>query len=133
VDYCLATSQASIKLSELAVGIGPFVVGPAVQRKIGLSAFSQLTLDATEFQSASWARKKGLYANIFESTQELDSAVMELAEKLASSNPEALAMLKQIFWEGTEHWDKLLVERAGMSGHLVLSEFTKSALASYSK
>jgi methylglutaconyl-CoA hydratase len=133
VDYCLATSQASIKLSELAVGIGPFVVGPAVQRKIGLSAFSQLTLDATEFQSASWARKKGLYANIFETTQELDSAVMELAEKLASSNPEALALLKQIFWEGTEHWDKLLVERAGMSGHLVLSEFTKSALASYSK
>lgn len=133
VDYCLATSQASIKLSELAVGIGPFVVGPAVQRKIGLSAFSQLTLDATEFQPASWARKKGLYANVYETIQELDSAVMELAEKLASSNPEALAMLKQIFWEGTDHWDKLLVDRAGMSGHLVLSEFTKAALASYSK
>lgn len=133
VDYCLATSQASIKLSELAVGIGPFVVGPAVQRKIGLSAFCQLTLDATEFQPATWARKKGLYANVFETIPELDSAVMELAEKLASSNPEALAMLKQIFWEGTDHWDKLLVDRAGMSGHLVLSAFTKSALAAYSK
>lgn len=133
VDYCLATTQASIKLSELAVGIGPFVVGPAVQRKVGLSAFSQLTLDATEFQPASWAKKKGLYANVYETIQELDSAVMELAEKLATSNPEALSMLKKIFWEGTENWDQLLVDRAGLSGKLVLSDFTKSALVAYSK
>lgn len=133
VDYCLATTQASVKLSELAVGIGPFVVGPAVQRKIGLSAFSQLTLDATEFQPATWARKKGLFAGVFETIPELDAAVNELAEKLAASNPQALSLLKQIFWEGTEHWDDLLTERAGMSGKLVLSDFTKQALAAYKK
>lgn len=133
VDYCLATTQASVKLSELAVGIGPFVVGPSVQRKIGLAAFSQLTLDATEFQPASWARKKGLYAQIFETIPELDTAVNELAEKLAASNPEALSLLKKIFWEGTENWDQLLVERAALSGKLVLSEFTKNALSGYKK
>ena len=133
VDYCFATQHASVKLSELAVGIGPFVVGPAVERKVGLSAFSQMTLNATEFYPAQWAKKKGLYAEIFETTEEMDSAVMTLAEKLAESNPEALSMLKKIFWEGTEHWDELLSKRAEMSGKLVLSEFTKNALAGYAK
>ena len=131
VDYCLATRHAAIKLSELAVGIGPFVVGPAVQRKVGLSAFSQLTLNATELYDASWAREKGLYAGVFETIEELDGAVMVLAEKLAASNPEALSLLKKVFWEGTENWDTLLMERAGMSGKLVLSDFTKNALAGY--
>lgn len=131
VDYCFATTHASVKLSELAVGIGPFVVGPAVERKVGLSAFSQMTLNATEFQSAAWARDKGLYAEVFETTAEMDLAVNNLAEKLACSNPEALSMLKQIFWEGTESWGELLPKRAEMSGKLVLSDFTKAALASY--
>ena len=132
VDYCFATSRAEVKLSELAVGIGPFVVGPAVQRKVGLSAFSQMTLNATSLYSAAWAREKGLFAEVFESTEEMDEAVMVLARKLCASNPEALSLLKQVFWEGTSHWDELLSERAGMSGKLVLSDFTRQALAKFS-
>jgi len=131
VDYCFATQQASVKLSELAVGIGPFVVGPAVQRKVGLSAFSQMTINATELYSANWAREKGLFADVFETIEEMDTAVYSLADKLNSSNPEALKLLKGIFWEGTDHWDKLLFERAGLSGKLVLSDFTKNALAKF--
>lgn len=131
VDYCYATTAASVKLSELAVGIGPFVVGPAVERKIGTSAMSQLAINATEWQSAQWAYERGLYAEIFETTEEMDEAIAVLANKLANSNPEAMAMLKQIFWAGTENWDELLVERAAMSGQLVLSDFTVNAINSF--
>jgi len=127
-DYTFATESASVKLSELAVGIGPFVVGPAVERKVGTSAFCQLTINATEWLTAQWAREKGLYAEVFSSTSEMDAAINSLASKLASSNPEAMQMLKKIMWEGTENWDKLLIERAGMSGKLVLSEFTINAI-----
>ena len=127
-DYTLATDQASVKLSELAVGIGPFVVGPAVERKIGTAAFTALTINATEWESAAWAKEKGLYANIYSSISDLDKAVESLATRLASSNPEAMSMLKKIMWEGTDHWDKLLIERAEMSGKLVLSDFTVNAI-----
>ncbi len=127
-DYTIAVEGASVKLSELAVGIGPFVVGPAVERKIGTSAFCQLTIDATEWKSSDWAKEKGLYAEVFKSTEEMDTAVSFLTEKLAKSNPEAMAMLKKVMWEGTENWDELLIERAGMSGKLVLSEFTINAI-----
>lgn len=133
VDYCLATNEASVKLSELAVGIGPFVVGPAVERKIGKSAMQQLAIDATEWRSAQWAKDNGLYAEIFNSTDALDEAVNKLAIQLAKSNPEAMAMLKQVFWEGCENWDQLLIERAAMSGKLVLSEFTVNAINSFKK
>ncbi|MDW3210213.1 MAG: enoyl-CoA hydratase/isomerase family protein [Reichenbachiella sp.] len=128
VDYCMATKFASIKLSELAIGIGPFVVGPAVERKVGVSAMSQMAINATEWQTAAWAKDKGLFTDIFESVDEMDEAIQVLADKLASSNPEAMLLLKQIFWEGTEHWDELLAERAGMSGKLVLSDFTRNAI-----
>jgi methylglutaconyl-CoA hydratase len=131
VDYCFAVDSASVKLSELAVGIGPFVVGPAVERKIGHSAMSQLAIDATEWRSASWAREKGLYAEIFSSSEEMDQAIATLAQKLASSNPEAMRELKKIFWSGTEHWNSLLFERAGISGTLVLSDFTRNAIHSF--
>ncbi len=131
VDYCLATKYASVKLSELAVGIGPFVVGPAVERKIGTSAMSQLAINATEWQSAQWAKEKGLYAEVYESAEEMDVAIKTLTERLISSNPEAMRLLKQVFWEGTEHWDKLLEERAAMSGQLVLSGFTRNAIAKF--
>jgi methylglutaconyl-CoA hydratase len=127
-DYTLATENAAVKLSELAVGIGPFVVGPAVERKVGKSAFTSLSINATEWQSAQWAREKGLYAEIFKSTEELDKGVEVLANKLATSNPEAMELLKKIFWEGTENWDELLIKRAEMSGKLVLSEFTVNAI-----
>lgn len=133
VDYCLATSKASVKLSELAVGIGPFVVGPAVERKIGVSAMSQLAIDATEWRSAHWAREKGLYADVFETEEEMDAAIRTLAGRLATSNPEAMTELKKIFWAGTEHWDQLLPDRAAISGRLVLSDFTKNAIAKFKK
>jgi len=131
VDYCFAVESASVKLSELAVGIGPFVVGPAVERKIGISGMSQLAIDATEWRSARWAEQHGLYAQVFSNAEEMDAAIQTLAQKLASSNPEAMQELKKIFWAGTEHWDQLLIERAGISGKLVLSEFTRNAIQKF--
>ncbi|MDX2172112.1 MAG: enoyl-CoA hydratase/isomerase family protein [Bacteroidota bacterium] len=127
-DYCFAVQGASCKLSELAVGIGPFVVGPAVERKIGKAAFCELTINATEWRSAEWGNQKGLYTDLFETVSDMDKAIDGLAQRLASSNPEAMSMLKKIMWEGTENWDNLLLERAGMSGTLVLSEFTINAI-----
>ncbi|PZD78671.1 enoyl-CoA hydratase/isomerase family protein [Mesonia sp. K7] len=128
MDYCMATKFASIKLSELNVGIGPFVVGPAVQRKLGVSGMSQIAIDANTFYDAEWARQKGLYANVYESTEELDKAVAEFAQNLCNYNPEAVKEMKQMFWRGTEDWDELLLERAKISGRLVLSSFTKEKL-----
>lgn len=133
VDYCFATDSSDVKLSELAVGIGPFVVGPAVERKIGLAAMSELAINATEWRNADWAKKKGLYTDVFESDEEMDKEIQKLAGRLAASNPEAMAMLKKVFWQGTDHWDELLAERAGMSGKLVLSEFTVNAINSFKK
>lgn len=130
-DYCFATTRAEIKLSELAVGIGPFVVGPAVERKIGLSAMSELAINATEWRSAQWAKDKGLFTEIFEDSTSMDKAIEMLSMKLAASNPDAMKELKKIFWEGTENWDDLLLERAAISGRLVLSEFTRSAISAF--
>jgi methylglutaconyl-CoA hydratase len=131
VDYCFATSRAEIKLSELAVGIGPFVVGPAVERKIGLAAMSELAINATEFRSAEWAKEKGLFTDIYENPALMDLAIEGLITKLLQSNPEAMKDLKEIFWQGTEHWDQLLLERASISGRLVLSEFTRNAISAF--
>jgi methylglutaconyl-CoA hydratase len=128
MDYCMATKYAAIKLSELNLGIGPFVIGPAVERKIGLSAMSQIAIDANSFYSADWAEDKGLYTNVYESTEELDIAVVEFASNLCEYNPEAVKHMKQMFWRGTEDWDELLKERAKISGKLVLSSFTKEKL-----
>lgn len=132
-DYVLATEAASIKLSELSIGIGPFVIAPAVERKMGTTALSELTLAATEWKTAYWAKEKGLFAKVFESIDELDKEVNFLASKLASYNPEALVQMKKTLWENTEHWDQLLIERAEISGKLVLSEFTKNALNQFKK
>ena len=131
VDYAIATNKAEIKLSELAVGIGPFVVGPAVERKIGTAAFSALAIDATMWRNAEWARKKGLFAEVHEGIENMDESVYRLANTLAHSNPEAIAEMKKIFWKGTENWDLLLKERAAISGKLVLSEFTRNAIAKF--
>lgn len=132
-DYALATKQASIKLSELAIGIGPFVIEPAVSRKIGKTALSEMTLAAHEWKTADWAKEKGLYANTFETIELLDEALDEFSSRLASFNPEALFEIKKILWEGTDHWDELLKERAAISGRLVLSDFTKKALNQFKK
>mgnify|MGYP001813674135 CR=1 FL=1 len=130
-DYCMATKFASIKLSELNVGIGPFVVGPAVQRKLGLSAMSQIAIDANSFYSAEWSKEKGLYTKVFDSTEELDEAVVAFAESLCNYNPKAMSEMKTMFWRGTEDWDQLLIQRAKISGRLVLSNFTKDTLRQY--
>ena len=127
-DYAIATEDASVKLSELAVGIGPFVVGPAVERKIGVSGLSQLAIDATEFRSAEWAKRHGLYSEMYKTILGVDDAVASLADKLAHSSPEAMAQLKKVFWQGTDHWDTLLSERAAISGRLVLSDLTRNAI-----
>ena len=128
VDYAIATNKAEIKLSELAVGIGPFVVGPAVERKIGTAAFSALSIDATNWRSTDWSKRKGLFAELHDSIENMDEAVYNLANTLAHSSPVAMAEMKKIFWKGTEHWDELLKERAAISGKLVLSEFSRNAI-----
>ena len=130
-DITYAVDSASVKLSELAVGIGPFVVGPAVERKIGKGPFCELTINATEWRDAAWAREKGMFAEVFKNANEMDVAIDKLAERLSKSNPEAMYMLKKIMWEGTENWDTLLLERAQMSGTLVLSDFTRNAIAGF--
>ena len=127
-DYCMATKFSAIKLSELNLGIGPFVVGPAIERKIGLSAMSQIAIDANSFYAPEWAKQKGLFTQVYESTEALDEAVKTTAELLCTYNPEAMTEMKKVFWTGTEHWDDLLAERAETSGRLVLSEFTKKKL-----
>lgn len=131
-DYCLATKFAAIKLSEISIGIGPFVIEPAVTRKMGQTAFSQMTIDAESFFTAEYAKEKGLYANVFDTVEALDNAVDTLAAKLASYNPEALLELKRVLWEDTNEWCVSLLERAEISGKLVLSDFTKKKLKSYS-
>lgn len=133
VDYAIAVESAAIKLSELAIGIGPFVVGPAVERKIGKSAFSQLTIDAAMWRDGDWAKRKGLFAELHPSVESMDESVNRLADSLAHYHPDAMKELKKIFWQGTDDWGQLLRERAAMSGRLVLSEFTKKAIANFKK
>lgn len=130
-DYCMATQYAAIKLSELNIGIGPFVVGPAIERKMGLSAMSQIAIDANSFYPAEWAKQKGLFTQVYDSTEELDEAVKEFTENLCTYNVEAMKEMKSIFWQGTEDWDALLADRAAISGHLVLSEFTREKLKGF--
>jgi methylglutaconyl-CoA hydratase len=130
-DYCMATQFAAIKLSELNVGIGPFVVSPAIERKMGVSAMSQIAIDANTFYDANWAREKGLYASVFESVETMDEAVEAFARHLCTYNPEAMVEMKKVFWRGTDDWDNLLAERAAISGRLVLSDFTKETLKKF--
>jgi len=130
-DYAMATEQASIKLSEISIGIGPFVVEPAIRRKIGVGAVSELSLNPAMWQNAYWAKDKGLYARVFDNTKDMDKEIQILSEQLASYSPEAVQHLKRVLWEGTENWDRLLSERATICGNLVLSETTKKALRKF--
>jgi len=132
-DYAMATEASAVKLSELAIGIGPFVIEPAVSRKIGKSALAEMTLAAHEWKNAYWAKEKGLYAKVFETTADLDKELEIFCSKLSSYNPEALSEMKKVLWEGTENWDDLLLERASISGRLVLSDFTVKALTQFKK
>ncbi len=132
-DYALASVDAAVKLSELAIGIGPFVIEPAVSRKIGKAAMSEMTLAPHSWKNAYWAKDKGLYAQVFDSVNDLDKELEIFSSKLAECNPEALSEMKKVFWENTQNWDTLLFERAEISGKLVLSDFTKTALAKFKK
>ena len=131
VDYCFATQGAAVKLSELAVGIGPFVVGPAVERKIGTSAFTSLAINATEWRDAQWARNCGMYMDIYATETEMDEAIQKLAATLSNSSADAMKELKRVAWQGTEHWDELLEQRAEISGRLILSDFSKNFINSF--
>ena len=128
VDYCIASQYGSVKLSELALGIGPFVVGPAIERKIGVSAFSQLSINATEWQTAHWAKEKGLYHEVFDTLEQTDAYIQHFIQNLLGSSPLALQSLKKILWQGTHHWDELLDERAGISGRLVITDAAQQAI-----
>jgi methylglutaconyl-CoA hydratase len=130
-DYAIATENAEIKLSELAIGIGPFVVGPAVERKVGASAFSQLAIDASMWRSAQWAGRKGLFSEVHAIVEGMDESIFRLVNTLIHSNPQAMEEMKKIFWKGTENWDHLLMERAAISGKLVLSPFTKNTIEKF--
>lgn len=132
-DYALATEGSAIKLSEFTIGIGPFVIAPAVERKMGVAALAEMTLAAHEWKNAYWAKEKGLYAKVFDNIEELDKELDIFTQKLAGYNPEALTDMKKVLWEGTENWDTLLAERAKISGRLVLSDFTKNALGQFKK
>ena len=132
-DYVFATIDSSIKLSELSIGIGPFVIEPAITRKIGKSAMAELALASYEWKDSEWAKNKGLYAKVFASQVTLDKELARFSSELASYNPEALLEMKIILWEGTENWETLLYKRAAISGKLVLSDFTKNALRQIKK
>lgn len=128
VDYCIATEKCDIKLSELAIGIGPFVVGPAIERRIGASAYSHLAIDAMLWRSSDWAKKKGLFAEVHATIENMDESIQRLSNVLAHSSPEAMKEMKKVFWKGTENWDELLKERAAISGKLIMSNYAKKAL-----
>ncbi len=132
-DYCIATKYSSVKLSELAVGIGPFVIGPAVERKVGVAHFSNMAINAKEWYKAEWAKEAGLYQEVLGSAEEMDEYLSSFLANLKTMNPEAMSLLKKVFWEGTDHWSDLLKERAAISGRLVLSKFSKKTIKSFLK
>ena len=132
-DICFASKWASVRLSELAVGFGPFVIGPAVERKTGAAAFAQMSLTPNEWRTAEWAKSHGLFQESFETVEQLDAYLQQFCQSICASSPDALLELKKVFWQGTEHWDTLLTERAAISGRLSLSEFSKNAIAAFKK
>ncbi|WP_036380685.1 enoyl-CoA hydratase/isomerase family protein [Muricauda sp. MAR_2010_75] len=132
-DYVYATVDAAIKLSEISIGIGPFVIAPAVERKMGKAALAELSLSPTEWKNAYWAKEKGLFAKVFDSISKMDKELEFHVQRLASYNPNALAEMKRVLWEGTDHWDELLAQRAESSGKLALSPETKAALEKFKK
>ena len=131
MDFCIASKWASVRLSELAVGFGPFVIGPAVERKVGPAVFAQMSLNPSEWLTADWAKSKNLFQEVFETVEQMDAYLDHFCKNLCSYSTEALSELKRVFWQGTEHWESLLYERAAISGRLALSEFTKKAIAAF--
>lgn len=132
-DYCVATKYAAVKLSELSIGIGPFIIALPLMRKIGVAALSTAALDATSFKNAFWAKEKGLYSEVFDSVEAMDEEVDRLAKNLASYNPEAMAKMKKVLWENTDDWDELLASRAEVSGELATSTFTRTFFKQFNR
>lgn len=132
-DYVFANVDAAIRLSELTIGIAPLVIAPAVERKIGKAGLSELSLSPTDWKNAYWALEKGLFSMVLDNSKEMDKELDFFVQKLASYNPDALTELKKVLWQGTEKWDDLLMDRAALTGKLVLSEFTKAALSNFKK
>ena len=130
-DYCIAMENVQVRLSELSFGLGPFVVGPAIERKIGGAAFSALAIDSGKWRNSDWAKRKGLFAELHESVENMDESISTLSHTLAHSSPTAMAEMKKVFWAGTEHWDDLLKERAAISGRLALTGFTKKSIEKF--
>jgi methylglutaconyl-CoA hydratase len=128
-EYAIASEDAALRLSELAVGIGPFVVGPVIERRIGRAHFTAMAVDV-EWRNAHWGERSGLFAQVVVPSA-LDDAVDTLARRLAAANPEAMTAMKRTFWEGTDDWATLLLERAAISGRLVLSDHTRRAIAAF--
>lgn len=131
-DYCFALSSASIRLSELAVGIGPFVVGPVIERKVGRAAFGAMAID-TDWRDAAWCEQRGLYTRVLESEAALDAVLPAVAQRLAGMNPAAMTAIKRVLWEGTDHWDTVLFDRAALSGRLILSEHAQQAIEAFKR
>jgi len=129
VDYAIAVHKAEIKLSELTIGFGPFVIGPAVERKIGKSSFTALAIDSSMWRNSDWAKRKGLYAEVHENIENMDESINRLAQNLSHYSPQAMKQMKKMFWSGTDDWDELLKERAAIGGKLVVNAFAKSAIA----
>jgi enoyl-CoA hydratase/carnithine racemase len=132
-DYAIGMEGADIKLSELSIGIGPFVVGPVIEKRIGFSAFSHLAIDSTMWRNADWAKRKGLYAEVHETASGMDEAISRLTNALSHTSPLAIRELKQVFWKGCENWDTLLPEKAAISGKLIMSDFSRRELAKFAK
>lgn len=131
LDYVFAVEAASIKLSELSLGIGPFVIAPVILRKAGQATLNELFMAPDQWKNAYWAQQKGLFARVFENAKEMDEAISHFAERLLQSNPEALSHMKRITWQHTEHWEQELLDNAVISGKLVLSQQTKSMLEKF--
>ncbi len=123
-DYCFATKDSAMALTELNLGIGPFVIGPFVERKVGKSAYSAMSIDA-DFRSADWCEKHDVYHSVSENISEMDEEIKAFMEKLSTRSSEALALIKKVSWEGTEHFAQLMPERILMSASLILEDSAK--------
>jgi methylglutaconyl-CoA hydratase len=126
-DYSFALPAASVRLSELAIGLGPFIVGPVIERRVGRAAFGALAIDH-DWRDAEWAERNGLFTRLMDTEAAMDSVLPAFARRLSETNPDALTQIKRMLWEGTNHWDTLLFDRAAVSGRLVMSEFTARAI-----
>ncbi|MCC2589602.1 enoyl-CoA hydratase/isomerase family protein [Chryseobacterium sp. MFBS3-17] len=127
-DYCFATRDASLALTELNLGIGPFVIGPYVERKIGKSQFAAMAIDA-DFRSAAWAEAHSIYHSVSENITEMNEKLSQFLNALAGRSDEALALIKKVSWEGTDHFNDLMPARIHMSASLILEDSAKQNIA----